>query len=94
MTERVSPYSFPGVAEEKLRGLSSAEQDALIAAERSEWERTRPLEALRRAKRVHAIAAGGDAEKFDAWWTEDGEAAAVQERAAQREAAVKSDSVF
>jgi hypothetical protein len=94
MTEHMDPYRFPGVTVEELNGKTPAEQTAHIEAKRAEWERKRPLEMTRRGKRSATIAAGGDGEKFDKWWTEQGEQAAVLERANEREQVAQRDTVF
>jgi hypothetical protein len=96
MTEKaIDPYRFTGPTEAELRGLTPAQQDALIAARRSEWERTRPVEMARQdARRAH-VASGGDGEAFDKQWAETGEAVHIQTAARERqESARRESSIF
>lgn len=96
MTEkRIDPYRFTGPKAEELAGLTPAEQDALIATRRSEWERVRPVEMARQdARRAH-IASGGDAATFDANWTATGEAEHIRQTARERqETARRESSIF
>lgn len=94
MTEHMDPYRFPGVKVEELHGKTPAEQTAHIEKKRSEWERRRPVEMARIDKRRAHVAAGGDGEKFDAYWKEAGEEAHIREQAKEREQAAARDTVF
>jgi hypothetical protein len=95
MTERIDPYRFTGPTEAELRGLTPAQQDALVETRRSEWERVKPVEIARLdARRAH-IGAGGDAATFDAQWAGGGESAHIADQAkARQERARRESSIF
>jgi hypothetical protein len=92
MTERIDPFTFTGPTEAELRGLTPAEQDALIETRRSEWERVKPLEIARQdARRAH-IGAGGDGALFDTRWAATGEAEHIQTAARERQERARQES--
>jgi hypothetical protein len=95
MTEKINPFTPPRPTEAELRNLTPAQQDAVIAARHSEWERTRGVELARQdAKRAH-IGAGGDGVAFDTRWAATGEAEHIQTAARERqERARRESSIF
>jgi hypothetical protein len=96
MTEtRIDPFTPPRPTEAELRGKTVAEQDAMIAAMRSEWSRVRGVELARQDGRRAHIASGGDGEAFDRTWSETGEAAHISDQAKQRQERARVEgSVF
>ncbi len=95
MTEKIDPFTPPRPTEAELRNLTPAEQDAVIAARRSEWERVRGVELARVDGRRAFVAAGGSGEAFDKSWAATGEQEHIQSLARERQERARVEgSVF
>jgi hypothetical protein len=95
MTEKIDPFTPPRPTEAELRNLTPAQQDAVIAARRSEWERVRGVELARQDGRRAYIASGGDGEAYDTAWTGGGRDAHIAHQARQRQERARVEgSVF
>ncbi len=55
---------------EALKAFTPEERDELVAHEQREYGRFKPLAEARRTQRAAWIAAGGEAEDFDAAWSD------------------------